>query len=371
MTKHFFHTILIGACLAIFAVQPSIADPKPERALGDSKVIASVPAPGFPEGIAVSKGLMYTSGPAAFVPNTGAPKIFAFDLKSGQLVKTITVLNQAPPFQTLSCLVVDKDDNLYVVGLNNIIKINQKTGSQSVYAAPFYPSFNSAYNDPNNPRPPYLLNDLAFDEEGNLYITDSFQATIWRVPPGGGAPEVWFQDARLDGIYGVNGVRVNPKNKRLYVSVTWDGLNNGYIYSLPIHEDGIKPTAFDLRLEHTYQTSPSGLFGIQGPDGIAFGKSGKLYVALAGSSQISVLKQNAQGLYDVEVVNYAGPAAQPGDLYNPLPWANPANIAFNDKAGTLLVTNHASLVNPTDPALFKVFDVYVNDKAGKLFNGDD
>ena len=33
-----------------------------------------------------------------------------------------------------------------------------------------------------------LLNELVFDDAGNLYVTDSFQATIYRVPPGGGAP---------------------------------------------------------------------------------------------------------------------------------------------------------------------------------------
>jgi hypothetical protein len=38
----------------------------------------------------------------------------------------------------------------------------------------------------------------------------------------------------------------------------------------------------------------------------------------------------------------------------------------------LLVTNHASLTGLPDPRfLFAVFDVYVNDKAGKLFESDD
>jgi hypothetical protein len=44
-----------------------------------------------------------------------------------------------------------------------------------------------------------------------------------------------------------------------------------------------------------------------------------------------------------------------------MPWANSANIAFNNHTRSLLVTNHASLV-PYDPALFVVLDVFVNDK---------
>ena len=63
-----------------------------------------------------------------------------------------------------------------------------------------------------------------------------------------------------------------------------------------------------------------------------------------------------------EEVRYSGPAANPGGSPNPMPWANPANIAFDKKTGSILVTNHASLV-PFDPNLFCVFTVYVNDKA--------
>jgi len=63
----------------------------------------------------------------------------------------------------------------------------------------------------------------------------------------------------------------------------------------------------------------------------------------------------------------------PGDpAHNPLQWANQANIAFNKKTKSLLVTNHASLTGLPDPSfLFAVFDVYVKDKAGKLFKSDD
>jgi hypothetical protein len=38
----------------------------------------------------------------------------------------------------------------------------------------------------------------------------------------------------------------------------------------------------------------------------------------------------------------------------------------------LLVTNHASLTGLPDPSfLFAIFDVFVNDKAGKLFKNDN
>jgi hypothetical protein len=42
-----------------------------------------------------------------------------------------------------------------------------------------------------------------------------------------------------------------------------------------------------------------------------------------------------------------------------------ANIAFDKHSGSLLVTNHASLV-PFDPTLFAVFSVFVVDKGSPL-----
>jgi sugar lactone lactonase YvrE len=131
------------------------------------------------------------------------------------------------------------------------------------------------------------------------------------------------------------------------VSVTVDAGFDGKIYRLPLVAN---PVATDLQLFVS--------LGFTGPDGIAFGKSGKLYVAEALSSTIKVL--NPDGSLDAI---YPGPAQNPPGL--PVPWTNPANIAFDDQRGTLLVTNHASLVS-FDPTLFVVFNVFVNDKGSPL-----
>lgn len=348
--------------LSAFAlIAPPLVIAGPSRPLGDSKVLTAIPAvPGYPEGIAVHDGLVYVSGPAAFgVPGNFVPsKIFAYDADTGALVKTITMQGQTGPLNALSCIAFGEDDNLYVVDEGQgIVKINVETGEQSVYAAPFFPVFTSAFNPPA----PVLINDLAFDKNGYLYVTDSFQATIWRVPPGGGAPQVWFQNAAIDGPFGPNGVRVDKKSEKLYFTVTFDASGVGYVYTLPLIDH---PTLSDLHVFHTYNFADTG----SGPDGIAFGKSGELYVALAGTSKISVLNPDGS-----EQTKYSGPAQNPADpANNPMPWTNPANIAFNNKTQSLLVTNHASLTGLPDPSrYFCVFDVFVNDKAGKLFKNDD
>ena len=341
-----FHLYLAAGLLALSLNAGTIR----AQALGDSKVVTPVAAPGYPEGIAVRGNRFYVSGPATFGQPLGSAYVQAYDLKTGAFAATypITITNPFAGMSGASCAAFGPDGKLYVVEpFVGIIRMDLDPGNtQSIYAQ-FIPAG------------PSLLNDLAFDDDGNLYVTDSFAATIYRIPAGGGAPAVWFTDARLAGDpnvpFGVNGIRIDKNNKNVYVSVTAEnGTLDGVIYRLPL----ANPTAGNLVEFHRYQFFPS--FILAGPDGIAFGKSGKLYVALAGASQISVLRADG-----TEEVRYSGPAANPGGSLDPLPWANPANIAFDIHTGSLLVTNHASLV-PFNPNLFAVFSVFVNDQGSPL-----
>lgn len=340
-----FYLYLAAALLAL-SLNPSTMR---AQALGDSKVVTPIPAPGYPEGIAVRGNSFYVSGPATFGQPLGSAYVKAYDLKTGAFEANypITITNSFAGMSAASCDAFGPDGKLYVVEpFVGIIRMNLNSGNtQSVYA-PFIPTG------------PSLLNDLAFDDKGNLFVTDSFAATIYRIPPGGGAPSVWFTDPRLAGDpalpFGVNGIRTDKNNKNIYVSVTVEnGTLDGVIYRLPLVAH---PTAASMVEFHRYSLS----FGLQAPDGVAFGKSGKLYVALAGTSQISVLRPNG-----TEEARYSGPAANPGGSPNPMPWANPANIAFDKHTGSILVTNHASLV-PFDPNLFAVFKVFVDDKGSPL-----
>ena len=354
MKKQFRIITLLTGLTLTGASQFALAQPEDRRAIGDSHFIAAVPFPGYPEGVVVKRGRVYVSGPAAFgVPGNFVPStIHVYDQRTGTFIKDIAIQGQpALGLHALSCIAADDNGNLYVLDEQlGVVKIDTETGQQSIYAAPFYPVYHSAYNPPA----PILLNDLAFDEKGFLYVTDSFEATIWRVQPGGGAPQVWYQSPKIDAPFGPNGIRVDPKSKMLYFDVTFDTAGKGYVYRLPLIDH---PVDSDLTLFHTFEPGA-------GPDGFAFGASGKLYVALAGSSQIAVLGENG-----AEEARFSGPAKKAADPQNPLPWANPANISFDDEKRTLIVTNHASLTGLPDPSpLFAIFDVYVDDRAGKLFN---
>ena len=330
-----------------------------DRPFGDVKILATVPSPpGLPEGIAVNGDKVYVAGPASFdTAGTPASKVFAFDLKTGELLQTYEIQGEATQFpHANSCIAFDNEGRLYVVNLQlGIVRIDMGSGDQEIYAGPL-PNLlpcSETQSSPCSPTAfdaPPLPNDIAFDSNGNLYLTDSLQATIWRIPAGGGQPQIWFQDSRLDTPFGANGLRVSPDQTKIYFAVTAEAIGpfgnflGGKIYTLPLVN---APAATDLQTFHQYNG--------EAPDGIAFGKSGKLYVALAApfNSGVSILAPDS-----TEVSRLTNPVGSPI-----FPYDSPANIAFG-KSGTIVLTNHAfaTLI----PANFTVLDVFVDDKESPL-----
>jgi sugar lactone lactonase YvrE len=220
------------------------------------------------------------------------------------------------------------------------------TGAQDIYAAPVPDLPPCAQVQAGTPCSPTtadqipLPNDIVFDPAGNAYVTDSFQATIFRIPPGGGQPQIWFQDPRLDGIVGPNGIRLSLDRQHLYFTVSFSTQAAGFVYSLPLIA---QPTAADLGVFHQYAT--------EGPDDLALGRSGKVYVSLAVTNQISVLDPLGN-----ELTRYAGPAT------DGLPLDSPSGVAFGGRS--LLVNNHALFSQKTqDMALLSIF---VNERAAPL-----
>jgi sugar lactone lactonase YvrE len=336
------------------------AQAKQPRPYGDVQVLATFPTPpGFPEGIAVKGNKVYVSGPARFgTAGTGPSTVVAFNRETGAVEATYTTQGEALAYEHAnSCIAFDGQGRLYVLNLQlGIYRVDTGSGQQESYSAPFpdLPACdgNNAPCSPTLFDAPALPNDIAFDEDGSAYVTDSLQATIWRVPAGGGAPQIWYQDARFatvpEGI-GTNGIRLSPDRSKAYVAVTIDQTGKAYIYTLPLVA---RPAAADLKVFKAF--GPTDL-----PDGIAFGKSGNLYVAIAtpGLSGLVILGPDGS-----EVGRLAN--AAPGMVS---PYDSPANIAF-DGHGSMLVTNHAFAT--MIPSNFNVLDVYVGDKGSPLSKPD-
>lgn len=319
------------------------------RPFGDARVLAQVPTPpGFPEGIAVANGLVWVSGPATF-GTVGKPpsKVLLYDAGTGVLLRSWDIQGEnLAQEHANSSLAVDRLLRVYVLNTQlGIVRISLN-GKQERYSAPF-PDLKPCGQvaPPCSPSPfdaPPLPNDLVFAADGTAYVTDSTQATIWRVPPGGGIPRIWFQDARLASpSFGPNGIRINPAGTKVYFTVTEDLQHRAFVYTLPLIA---QPKAADLQVFHEYTNGDL-------PDGIAFGKSGQLYVAIATpfASGISIL--SPAGTEVARLTNQGNPI---------FPYDSPANIAFNGN-GSILVTNHAFVTGVTNPAQFTILDVYVAD----------
>lgn len=352
-----------GAAAAL-AVTATLLAPAEASAgqFGQGRVLSMVPAsPGFPEGIAVDGNRIFVSGPATFgTAGKGPSTIEIYHRTKGTSLGTISIQGEFLAAEhALSCVTTDGAGRVYALS-TQLGVVRQTEGangqwSQDIYASPI-PDLPTCWAvapgeacAPTIADLPPIPNDIAFDEEGFAYVTDSFQATIFRIPQGGGEPEIWFQSpaiASLPGAIGVNGIRVSPDGSDVYFSVSStmaSGGAEGVIFKLPRVDT---PLEADLEVFHVYANG-------EAPDGIAFGQNGDLYVALAGSNQISVLTPAGW-----EVGSISGPNGCA------VPFDAPANVAF-DGAGRLLVTNHA--IFTADPAHFAVLQVRVDDGGQNLF----
>lgn len=351
-------TLRAAALLALllmagFVQTVRAADP----AFGDAEVLAQVPAPGFPEGIARRGNLTFVTGPATFgTAGNGIPsKIWVYHTFTGALLFTADVdgedLNQE---HANSCVALDGWGRVYVLNTQlGLLRYNVtgdgKLFNQQVYGQPL----------PNLPplEAPPLPNDLAFDLLGNCFVTDSLQGIVWRYPAGIGnqpkIPQIWFQDAKLapgaPGSIGVNGIRLNPQHTRVFISVSQDFEGKGHIYTLPWTAN---PQPADLQLFHSFAAGDT-------PDGIAFGRTGVLYVTDATPFSSGIIGLRGNG---VEVFRFTNPMN--GSPINP--YDSPANIAF-DGQGSLLVTNHAFVTGFEMPKQFQVLKVFVRDYEAGLF----
>lgn len=360
-TQSFISKFLNGAIVALAllaSLSPVVSAADPD--FGEAKVLAQVPQPGFPEGIVRNGLLTYVTGPATFgTAGNGTPsKIWIYLTFNGALLGTVDVIGEdLTQEHANSCAAIDGFGRLYV--LNTQLGVIRYSPFQQTWGAPIpnLPPCNSVpAGTPCSPLPvdtPPLPNDLAFDKAGNLYVTDSLQATIWKYSKFGGAPQIWFQDIRLapgaaPGSIGVNGIRINPQHNKVFISVSMDFNGQGHIYTLPLVN---KPNAADLQTFHLF--APGDI-----PDGIAFGTSGVLWVTDATPFSSGIIGLRSNG---AEVFRFTNPMNTPINPYD-----SPANIAFNGR-GSMLVTNHAFATGGQMPQQFQVLEVFVNDHEAGLF----
>lgn len=159
---------------------------------------------------------------------------------------------------------VARDGALYVAvnalldpGLHGLWKV-ERDGTATRAAA--FPAFFQS-----------LLNDVAIDRRGNIYVSDSLGGRIWRLAPGG-QPEVWSKrplwKAGIHPIFGipfgVNGITYHEA--ALYGTIYLDGR----VIRMPIRHDGSPGPA------EVVAADPA----LIGADGIELDARGDMYVAV-------------------------------------------------------------------------------------------
>jgi sugar lactone lactonase YvrE len=147
-------------------------------------------------------------------------------------------------------------------------------------------------------------NDLAFDDDGHLYVTDPFLGRIWKLDRHGDA-RVWLDDPRLVGnaaapalgfhAVGVDGIAFDEDKRNLYV----DNLDYGTILRIEVR-DG-RPHDVSV-----FASDPL----LRGADGIAFDDRGALVVAV--NAQDSLVSIDPRGA--ITVIDVGGPLDGPSSV---------------------------------------------------------
>jgi sugar lactone lactonase YvrE len=285
----------------------------------------------LPEGITIDKtGNMYVSlGPPLFAGGGyGAVWMLSPDGTEA------TSLVEYPAGPAPAGIVTDAPGNVYFA------YPNPGTGNGGVYRMTADGSTEQIPGTENM----IIPNGLAFDKQGNLFVSDSVLGAVWHIPADESTPaEIWLQHELLAGcnqdFIGANGVAFWKGD--LYVANT----GRGALIHIPVSVDGLpgEPTMVAGNLD----CEPDGLFSM---DGIALDVHGNVYALLVIRNEL-VRIDPTDGSYTILLTGEDG-------LWNP------ASIAFGTGKGdreSIFIANYAVLPPGSDlfgPAVLK-YDVGV------------
>ena len=264
------------------------------------------PGTGHPEGIAAdSQGNLYVAD-FDVSGETAVGNVIVFN-HAGQLVRKLDIpgssnllLGIAFHPQTHALLVID-------FGHQQVLEIDPVNGTPTLFTT--IPGGSGA--GPNA---------LAFDQAGNVYISDSFAGTIWRTGPTGGAAAPWISHPLLatSGVppFGANGLAFNNAFSALFVANT----GNDTIVKIPVA--GGAPGTPEVFVN-----------SINGADGLLIDAADNFWVAANQSDEIVVL--NSSGKVIAKLGDFGGIDARGA----PIGLLFPASLVISN--GFLYVTNLA------------------------------
>ena len=260
--------VIFFACVSLFFAQPAAAASPAGQVQNFGPDLKAKCV--FPEGIAADpSGRIYASS-ANLAASSGPANICVLD-PAGNLVDLISVAAGPAGVANLLGMLFVPGEGLYVAdfagggGGGRVVLVNVATHAVALVA--------SGFKAPNA---------LAKDEDGNLWVSDSFTGAITKVAPSG-ATTTFAYPAELKPSagefppFGANGIAFDRDEEFLYVAMT----SRDQILRIR-HEDGALG-AIELFATGT----PGG--ALDGADGIAFDVKGNLYVCSNQSDEVAVL----------------------------------------------------------------------------------
>ena len=318
------------ALLALLALAPAAL--AQGRARFDTRVLALVPKPGYPAHAYVHpNGRIYAGTYSNPSGDTVPSRVFEYT-GDGALLRSWTVEGQDLT-QSHGVQAATSDARGRIVLLDKspprIVLLDRGTGAQIPYA-----SF----------APPAIPNYAAWGPDGSLYVTDYGQPILWRVPPGGGTPEPWLQDARLEGAeFGTTGLELAPDRASLLVAQQSEAggaagnPSTGRIFRVPIGAGGTPGAMTEF-----WESLP-----VDGPDGFGIARSGNVYIANLASNQLVVIGPDGR-----EIERFPQ-APLSGENGSSVPFDAPSSVSF---LGTRAIVAQQSYFSG-DPAHQAILDV--------------
>jgi sugar lactone lactonase YvrE len=331
----------LALCAGLSALVPAVASAQ-SRGRFDTRLIARIPAPGYPaSAYPHPNGRVYVGTYANPNGDSLPSRVFEFNVDTGALQRSWVV-----PGQDLAAehgiQVATSDAAGRLVLLDHTparaLILDTRTGEFSSYAT--FADLKPCTGAPDGNCSPTtqdlepMANYGAWGPDGSLYVTDFQQGVIWRVPPGGGEARVWLADTRLDGgMFGTTGIALMADRSTLLVAQGSSGgaggpLGNpssGKLYKVPIGADGSPGGMTQL-----WESGPAEL-----PDGFGIAASGRIYVALFVSNQIAVVGADGR-----EIERF--PEGTSGENGSPAPFDSPSSAKF---LGTRLMVPNQSYFN--------------------------
>jgi DNA-binding beta-propeller fold protein YncE len=260
---------------------------------------ATLPA-GFahPEGItADGHGNIYVT--TFDITKSGGPgQLFVFG-PSGQLLRQVSIAGSS--HLLLDLAFHPTSGALLVIDLGNarVLEVDPVTGA----ATPFVQIPDLTPGDPTSGPGP---NVLTFDRTGNVYISDSFQARVWRTGPAGGAITTFVESPLLgtSGVppFGANGLAFNKHQTALFVANT----GNDTVIKIPVSGAPLAAGA-----PAVFANS------INGADGLIIDDDDNVWVAANQADEIVVLDSDGRHLAKLGDFNGVGSDGRPNGLLFP------------------------------------------------------